>query len=370
MRHRVFVGRKSFGRSYNHKKAVLKNLVFSLIKYGRIKTTLAKAKELKRHADRLITLGKRKDLHSYRRLLSKYPNKALISDVVNRLAPKFLDRSGGYTRIVKCVDRVGDNASMAFIEWVEPDLILTQDQKKSLDRKKKVSKTSKKPVDTKKAEVKTIKEAKDIRKEVKEDIPSTKQAPLKPPTSGLLEKIKRYWLIGAILIALIGAAIFFARSCQKEDTSNDAQDILSQLERFGASDFVLPRVTDDRLISLSEFKGNITIVNFWATWCAPCVEEFGSMLELVNRFQGQVKILAISMDDNKEDIINFIKAFEVSTPNLVVLHDLKQNLAKKWGTWKLPESYILNQEHKLIRKVASTANWSSPSVLHYFSSLL
>ncbi len=369
MRHRVLVGRKSFGHSYNQKKAVLKNLVFSLIKYGRIKTTLAKAKELKRHADRVITLGKRKDLNSYRRLLSKYPDKALISDVVNRLAPKFLDRSGGYTRIVKCAERVGDNASMAFIEWVEPDLILTRDQKKDLDKKtKKVDDVSKKPIDAKKTEVKTIKEAKEV--EVKEDVSISKQAPSKPAHTGLLEKVKRYWFIGLILIALIVAALFIVRSCQEENIPNDSQDVLSRLEQFGASDFTLPSVTDDRLVSLSEFRGDITIVNFWATWCAPCVEEFGSMLELVDEFQGQVKILAISMDDNKKDIINFIKAFEVSTPNVVVLHDLGQGLAKKWGTWKLPESYILNQEHKLIRKVASTANWSSPSVLHYFSSLL
>ena len=368
MRHRVFVGRKSFGRSYNQKKAVLKNLVFSLVKYGRIKTTLAKAKELRRHADKLITLGKRKDLNSYRRLLSKYPNKALMSDVVNKLAPKFLDRSGGYTRIIKCGDRVGDNASMAFIEWVEPDLVLTQDQRKDLDKKKKKADgLSKKPIDAKKTELKPIQEVKEV-KEVKEDISTSKQMPSEPQGwTKLFEKVKRYWLIGLILIALIVAALFIIRSCQEE---NIPEDVLSRLEKFGASDFVLPRVTDDHLVSLSEFRGDITIVNFWATWCAPCVEEFGSMLELVDRFQGRVKILAISMDDNKKDIINFMKAFEVSTPNLVVLHDLGQELAEEWGTWKLPESYILNQEHKLIRKVASTANWSSPSVLHYFSSLL
>ena len=367
MRHRVFVGRKSFGRSYNHKKAVLKNLIFSLIKYGRIKTTLAKAKELKRHADKVITLGKKKDLNSYRQLLSKYPNKTLISDVVNRLAPKFFDRNGGYTRIIKCADRVGDNASMAFIEWVESDLILTKDQKKSLDKKKKKvdDVISKKSIDAKKPEVKEVKDV----KEIKEDAPISKQEPSE--SLNLLERIKRYWFLGVILIALIAAALFFIRSCQeKENTSGDNQDILSQLEQVGASNFVLPRVTDDRLVSLSEFRGNITIVNFWATWCAPCVEEFGSMLELVDKFQGQIKILAISMDNNKKDIINFMNAFEVSTPDLVVLHDLNQHLAKEWGTLKLPESYILNQEHKLIRKVASTANWSSPSVLHYFSSLL
>ena len=210
--------------------------------------------------------------------------------------PKFLDRNGGYTRIVKCVNRVGDNASMAFIEWVEPDLILTQDQKKDLDKKKKVDEISKKPklVDSKKTEIKAVKEAKEV-KEVKDE-PISKQVSSEPRSwaAGVLEKIKRYWLIVFILAALLAVAALFMRSCQK-DLPEDTQDILSQLEHFGASDFVLPRVTDDRLVSLSDFRGNITIVNFWATWCSPCVEEFwGLCWELVDEFQGQVKILAIS----------------------------------------------------------------------------
>ena len=368
MRHRVVIGRKSFGRSYNHKKAVLKNLVFSLIKYGRIKTTLAKAKELRRHADRLITLGKRADLNSRRLLLSKYPNKALISDVLNRLAPKFLNRDGGYTRIVKCNNRMGDNASMAFIEWVESDLILTKDQKKEFDKKKKKKvgppQIQKTQPDVRKDAVKKDEIKKD---KVKEDVPISKELPLKPWSSYLLEKIKRYWIAALVLLIVLIAIGLFVRSCQEESIGPTP---LSQLEEFGASDFQLPDVTNGQLVSLSEFRGSITIVNFWATWCSPCVEEFESMLKLVDRFQGQVKILAISMDENKKDIINFMKAFEVSTSDLIVLHDLGQNLAKKWGTEMLPESYILNRDHKLIKKIASTANWSSPSVFHYFSNLL
>ena len=372
MRHRVVVGRKSFGRSYNHKKAVLKNLIFSLIKYGRIKTTLAKAKELRRHADRLITLGKRADLNSHRLLLSRYPNKPLISDVLNKLAPKFTDRDGGYTRIVKCNNRMGDNAAMAFIEWVESDLILTKDQKKELNKKKRKkigpTQTQKTQPDVKKDTVTRDEIKKD---KVKEDTPKpiSKEVSAKPQSwsSYLLEKIKRYWIAALVFLIVLIAVGLFVRSCQEESVNATP---LSQLEEFGASDFKLPDVTNGQLTSLSEFRGSITIVNFWATWCSPCAEEFGSMLKLVDKFQGQVKILAISIDENKKDIVNFMKAFEVSTPDLIVLQDLGQNLAKKWGTKMLPESYILNRDHKLIKKVASTADWSSPSVFHYFSSLL
>ena len=117
MRHRA--NRKNFGRDFNHKKALIRNLVISLVEHGRIKTTLQKAKELRRHADRAITIGKRGGLNSVRILLSKYPNKKMVSEVVDNLSQKFKDRNGGYTRIIKIGNRLGDNAQMAFIEWVD-----------------------------------------------------------------------------------------------------------------------------------------------------------------------------------------------------------------------------------------------------------
>lgn len=117
MRHRV--NRKNFGRDFNHKKALIRNLVISLVEHGRIKTTLHKAKELRRHADRAITIGKRGGLNSVRILLSKYPNKKTVSEVVDNLSQRFKDRHGGYTRIIKIGKRLGDNAEMAFIEWVD-----------------------------------------------------------------------------------------------------------------------------------------------------------------------------------------------------------------------------------------------------------
>ena len=117
MRHRN--RSKNFRRSYNHKKAMIRNLVYSLVDHGRIKTTLTKAKELRRHAERAVTIGKRGGLNSVRLLLKKYPNKKIVFNVVDNLSQKFKDRSGGYTRIIKLGKRFGDNAEMAFIEWVD-----------------------------------------------------------------------------------------------------------------------------------------------------------------------------------------------------------------------------------------------------------
>jgi large subunit ribosomal protein L17 len=89
------------------------------VEHGRIKTTLAKAKELRRHVERAVTLGKKQTLHSQRLLLARYPNEKTVSTIMKDLAPRFKDRSGGYTRILKIGSRPGDNAEMAYIQFVD-----------------------------------------------------------------------------------------------------------------------------------------------------------------------------------------------------------------------------------------------------------
>jgi large subunit ribosomal protein L17 len=117
MRHRVY-GRH-FGRTTNQRKALLRGLLASLIKYERIETTVAKAKAVKELADIVVTFGKRGDLHSRRLALSYLPNKDLIRKLFNEIAPRFADRSGGYVRVVKTGYRIKDSAPMAIIEFVD-----------------------------------------------------------------------------------------------------------------------------------------------------------------------------------------------------------------------------------------------------------
>lgn len=117
MRHRARVS--TFGRKSGPRKALLRGLVTSLVEHGRIKTTLAKAKELRRHVERAVTLGKKQSLHSQRLLLARYPNEKTVSTIMKDLAPRFKDRNGGYTRILKLGARPGDNAEMAYIQFVD-----------------------------------------------------------------------------------------------------------------------------------------------------------------------------------------------------------------------------------------------------------
>ena len=123
---------KKLNRTSEHRKALLKNMLNSLIKYEQIKTTLPKAKFLKPQADKIITLGKKDSLQTTRLLVSKLQNSQSANKVKKTLSKRYEKRNGGYTRIVKAGFRYGDNAPMAIIEFVDRDL-----EAKRVDRKKK-----------------------------------------------------------------------------------------------------------------------------------------------------------------------------------------------------------------------------------------
>ena len=117
---------RKFGRNADHRKAMLRNLATSVILYGKVETTEAKAKDMRSVVDELITLGKRGDLHARRQAAAYIRNvvadeaksQTVIQKLFDELAPKYADRNGGYTRVVKTGTRKGDAAPMAYIELV------------------------------------------------------------------------------------------------------------------------------------------------------------------------------------------------------------------------------------------------------------
>ena len=130
MRHGM--ANKKLNRTSEHRKALLKNMLNSLIKYEQITTTLPKAKFLKPQADKIITLGKKETLQTTRMLMSKLQDITSTHKVKKTLSKRYEKRNGGYTRIIKAGFRYGDNAPMAVIEFVDRDV-----EAKRVDKKKK-----------------------------------------------------------------------------------------------------------------------------------------------------------------------------------------------------------------------------------------
>ena len=123
---------KKLNRTSEHRKALLKNMLISLIKYEQIKTTLPKAKFLRPQAEKIITLGKKDTLHTTKILVSKLQDIKSANKVKKTLSKRYEKRPGGYTRIIKAGFRYGDNAPMAIIEFVDRDV-----QARKVDKKKK-----------------------------------------------------------------------------------------------------------------------------------------------------------------------------------------------------------------------------------------
>ena len=111
-------GHRKLGRPTAHRKAMLRNQVTDLLREGRITTTITRAKETRRMAEKMITLGKRGDLHARRQVLAYVYDESVVTKLFDEIAPKYEDRQGGYTRIPKLGPRQGDNAEMVFLELV------------------------------------------------------------------------------------------------------------------------------------------------------------------------------------------------------------------------------------------------------------
>ena len=137
MRHKI--GYKKLNRTSEHRKALIKNMLNSLIKYEQITTTLPKAKVLKPQAEKIITLGKNDKLHNMKSLISKLQDTKSANKVRKTLAKRYESRKGGYTRIIKAGYRYGDNAPLAVIEFVDRDV----EAKRKFKKKKSQDKPAK-----------------------------------------------------------------------------------------------------------------------------------------------------------------------------------------------------------------------------------
>ena len=142
MRHKF--GYRKLNRTSEHRKALFKNMLNSLIKYEQITTTLPKAKELKPQIDKVITLGKKNNLQSKKNLFSRLQDRSSVDKLIKTLSQRYEKRKGGYSRVIRAGFRYGDDSPMAITELVDRDV-----KSKNIDVKKKTEEKSKTPIETK-----------------------------------------------------------------------------------------------------------------------------------------------------------------------------------------------------------------------------
>lgn len=131
---------KKFNRDSKSRLALMRGLMTSLVEHGRIKTTVTKAKEVRRHIEKLVTLGKKGDVAARRLILSRIANSNAAGVIVNDISKRMADRPGGYTRVIKIGRRPGDTTEMAFLEFVDHDWAAKADQGKTTGEAKAAEK--------------------------------------------------------------------------------------------------------------------------------------------------------------------------------------------------------------------------------------
>jgi|SRR5581483_944893 len=122
----------------------------------------------------------------------------------------------------------------------------------------------------------------------------------------------------------------------------------------------------DRKVSLHELKGKIVVLNFWATWCPPCVEEMPSLVKMQKEMKNHVVVLAVSVDDDERSYHSFLKKNNV---DLLTVRDPQQKSNELYGTIKFPETYIIDQSGVLRRKFIGAVDWTRPDVIEYLNKL-
>jgi cytochrome c biogenesis protein CcmG/thiol:disulfide interchange protein DsbE len=177
-------------------------------------------------------------------------------------------------------------------------------------------------------------------------------------------------IIASLLISAVFAAIWVKYGQKISYEENKAPvAFLDGMEQVGAPEFELPLLNGGQF-ALSSTKGSVVLVNFWATWCAPCVTEFPSMLRLVRYFDGKVKLVTISADERKQDVVDFVNSFKGEVKDTYHVWDPEIKVAKLYGTVRMPETYIFGTDFKLKKKVVNAVEWDSAEVKSYISQLI
>lgn len=166
---------------------------------------------------------------------------------------------------------------------------------------------------------------------------------------------------------IIGKSYFFSN---QSDQSQTAILSVDQMEKEGIPE-ISGTLFSNTPFNNSVLENKVIIVNFWASWCSPCIEEFPSLVKLINEFPDDIHLVAISEDTSVDDIVAFLKSFpNLTAKNISILIDNDHALMKKFSVTKLPESFITDKEHKLVKKIVGSINWYTPDSIEYIKSVI
>lgn len=170
--------------------------------------------------------------------------------------------------------------------------------------------------------------------------------------------------IGVVLVVLALGILGWNLLMNRSEEASPIEHTMSTMPELEV------KTIDGRTFRSAQAKGKILIVNFWASWCGPCVEEVPSLVKLSEAMKDDLMILAISGDSNMEDVNAFLKSFpNFKKPGIDIVLDEGLKLSRQFDVVRLPESYIYDGEGKVARKIAGSIDWATADAIEYMKSL-
>jgi peroxiredoxin len=181
-----------------------------------------------------------------------------------------------------------------------------------------------------------------------------------------MSRYARYIFSATLLALTVICAVYVARGARGVPYdgafSATAVDSNAYFVDRQAPDFTL---TDGSGLqhNLSELRGNVVFLNFWASWCEPCRQEFPAMVGLAETFDGRpFRMVAVSVDETVDDMQNWLEANNIDTSRMLLLHDPNQTVVKAWGTELLPETFLVDPDGRLVLRFQSIRDWNNPEI--------
>lgn len=169
---------------------------------------------------------------------------------------------------------------------------------------------------------------------------------------------------------LVGLFYKWRQNTSPREASADVESI-AKMERDGVPAILGFRTLSNEEFSLARVAGKVVVINFWASWCGPCVEEIPSLIELIEKFRGEVQLVAISNDTSEEQMKAFLKAFPgLQNASIHLLWDPQFSIMRSYNVGRLPESFVADRSLKLRKKIVGTIHWTSANALDYFEELV
>lgn len=179
---------------------------------------------------------------------------------------------------------------------------------------------------------------------------------------------------GAALLAagLMGVSFWFWRERTFASAGETTLELAEKLETQGLIPFDYETIDGEKnRFDLASAAGKVVILNFWASWCGPCIEEIPSLMNLVKHYRGRVKLIAVSSDRNLSDVTEFLKAFpKTSDPNIATVWEGYKEIVSAYEVERLPESFVFGPDGKLRKKIVGSIDWFTDDAKQYMDSLL